>query len=599
MSNMLYHVEMHKSLKDTNNEKSLQKFYPITDASDVITKNRLKNRSIASDYLSDILEHLGELAFLDTIETASISNRGIVQLSNDITSRSEHTAPTSRLLNDIYETFKTGVYSVGESETNGTFLVNGNTLVNIHGLKSAAYTEASDYATAAQGELADGALQRSGGRLTGQVYTDLEPDFYNSIINKKYVDDRVSAIEQKYANGVMWGGVINSNEELPTTGVKVGLEFMIGTKGTYAGYDCVPGDVLISDSAGQFVDRIRENWSYVPSGNESETFVKMSREDPSNLTDEYKTGKIIVGEAATRQVLDQLSKLSLGNELVSAKAIINFINSLNLASINDLTRVKGANETTYRIGYVNLTPENIGAATTAQGLLADTAIQGLRVGTVITGEPGTEAQVIINPPEPDSKICTIDFVLPLAEAIPGPTGSEGAVGPVGPTGLAGSVGPTGPTGAPGFDGSPGPTGATGETGAMGPTGPRGFVGDLGPTGAAGDPGPTGAMGPTGPAGTNGVDGIDGIRGSQIYFGNNITGTSTSGTIFINSGIDEAMMNDIYINTQSYNMYRCTSGGNSSVATWVYSGNIGYTPTFIESGSAAPESGYYEIVSSDE
>ena len=47
-----------------------------------------------------------------------------------------------------------------EGTTNGTVKFNG-TDVPVHGLKSAAYTEASDYATSAQGALADTALQKA------------------------------------------------------------------------------------------------------------------------------------------------------------------------------------------------------------------------------------------------------------------------------------------------------------------------------------------------------------------------------------------------------------------------------------------------------
>lgn len=47
-----------------------------------------------------------------------------------------------------------------EGETNGTVKFNG-TDVAVHGLKSAAYTDATDYATASQGALADTALQKA------------------------------------------------------------------------------------------------------------------------------------------------------------------------------------------------------------------------------------------------------------------------------------------------------------------------------------------------------------------------------------------------------------------------------------------------------
>ena len=63
---------------------------------------------------------------------------------------------------------------IAEGATNGTISVDGAD-VAVHGLKSAAYTEASDYATAAQGALADTALQKEDivtGTANGTIAVD-------------------------------------------------------------------------------------------------------------------------------------------------------------------------------------------------------------------------------------------------------------------------------------------------------------------------------------------------------------------------------------------------------------------------------------------
>ena len=63
---------------------------------------------------------------------------------------------------------------IAEGATNGTISVDGSD-VPVHGLKSAAYTEASDYATAAQGALADSALQKADivtGTANGTIAVD-------------------------------------------------------------------------------------------------------------------------------------------------------------------------------------------------------------------------------------------------------------------------------------------------------------------------------------------------------------------------------------------------------------------------------------------
>ena len=72
---------------------------------------------------------------------------------------------------------------------------------------------------------------------------------------------------------------------------------------------------------------------------------------------------------------------------------------------------------------------------------------------------------------------------------------------------------------------------------------------------------------------NGSKGSTGTRGSQIYSGTAITGTSTTATVFSSSGISSALVNDIYINTSTWNVYQCTTAGAASAAKWKYVGNI--------------------------
>ena len=62
-------------------------------------------------------------------------------------------------------------------------------------------------------------------------------------------------------------------------------------------------------------------------------------------------------------------------------------------------------------------------------------------------------------------------------------------------------------------------------------------------------------------------------GAIWYTGTKITGTSTTATVFSGSGITAAKVGDMYLNTSTYNTYRCTVGGAASAAKWVYVGNI--------------------------
>ena len=68
-------------------------------------------------------------------------------------------------------------------------------------------------------------------------------------------------------------------------------------------------------------------------------------------------------------------------------------------------------------------------------------------------------------------------------------------------------------------------------------------------------------------------GASGTRGAVWYSGTAITGTSTTATVFSNSGISSAVVGDMYLNTSTGNTYRCTTAGNASTAKWVYVDNL--------------------------
>lgn len=68
-------------------------------------------------------------------------------------------------------------------------------------------------------------------------------------------------------------------------------------------------------------------------------------------------------------------------------------------------------------------------------------------------------------------------------------------------------------------------------------------------------------------------GATGTTGSQWYSGTGITGTSTTATIFSGSGVADARVNDMYLNTSTGATYKCTVAGNASTAKWVYAGSI--------------------------
>lgn len=92
---------------------------------------------------------------------------------------------------------------------------------------------------------------------------------------------------------------------------------------------------------------------------------------------------------------------------------------------------------------------------------------------------------------------------------------------------------------------------------------KGPTGATGPQGPAGEKGATGAQGPTGPQGAAGTP------GSLWYHGTGITGTSTTAAAFSGSGVSSARVNDLYLNTSTGNVYKCTVAGAASAAKWIY------------------------------
>lgn len=74
-------------------------------------------------------------------------------------------------------------------------------------------------------------------------------------------------------------------------------------------------------------------------------------------------------------------------------------------------------------------------------------------------------------------------------------------------------------------------------------------------------------------GANGTNGTNGTAGGRWYSGTGITGTSTTASVFSGSGVSSAVVGDMYLNTSTWNTYRCTTAGAASAAKWVYVNNI--------------------------
>lgn len=137
-------------------------------------------------------------------------------------------ADLSKEVTDALTKAESSVQSVAlaSGTNNGTvkLTVNGTATDNVAvtGLKSAAYTESTEYATAAQGTKADNALPKAGGSVTGNIeyvvgYTTVlgrDPVANREAATKQYVDAEIGKIDQfKYTistnaattpKGIIW-----------------------------------------------------------------------------------------------------------------------------------------------------------------------------------------------------------------------------------------------------------------------------------------------------------------------------------------------------------------------------------------------------------
>lgn len=77
----------------------------------------------------------------------------------------------------------------------------------------------------------------------------------------------------------------------------------------------------------------------------------------------------------------------------------------------------------------------------------------------------------------------------------------------------------------------------------------------------------------GEKGDQGIQGPGGVRGNRWLVGTDITGTFTEETVFTDSGITDAMVDDHYLNSDTGNIYKCCVGGEADTAKWALVGNI--------------------------
>lgn len=207
---------------------------------------------------------------------------------------------------------------------------NGKITGSVQGLGTAATTNSTAYATAAQGTKADNAMPKSGGTFTGAVTLNADPTSNLHAATKQYVDNQITT-KIAAADAMVFKGTLGTGgtvDDLPTTGVVVGDTYKVIVAGTYAGEDAKIGDLFIATAA-------TPTWAYVPSGDETVTTIKTGT---SNLSTTAQSGNLIVGTAATKAFETTLTN---GGNLPTGAAVKAFVEGKNYVTSSGITSITG------------------------------------------------------------------------------------------------------------------------------------------------------------------------------------------------------------------------------------------------------------------
>lgn len=145
-----------------------------------------------------------------------------------------------------------------------------------------------------------------------------------------YITYNLTEIEElvnklKNSDAMVFRGTLGENgkfTEVPTTNIIQGDTYKISDEGTYAGYSCKIGDLIIANksSGDETLTADTTNWDYVPSGDERETTLAYTTDTPS-ITTKASTGNVTVGEAATKQVDVSISDNTTSSNLPTSQAV--------------------------------------------------------------------------------------------------------------------------------------------------------------------------------------------------------------------------------------------------------------------------------------
>lgn len=265
---------------------------------------------------------------LNNIEAGADATDFIVQGTNDSDVYHITNGATVKLNNSsvtLNEDGTSAVFTIDSASTSKAGIVQLSSATN----STSTTTAATPSAVKSAYDKANAAMPKSGGTFTGAVTLNADPTANLGAATKQYVDtqitSKIAASDALVYRGTLGtGGTVTA---LPTSGVVKGDCYKVLVAATYAEQAAKVGDLYIALNSGN-VTATAANWTLIESGNENETFLRYST-TTTNLTTTAQSGTITLAEGATKQVDTSLTTGTTSTKLPTSKAVVDYIAGKN------------------------------------------------------------------------------------------------------------------------------------------------------------------------------------------------------------------------------------------------------------------------------
>ena len=171
-----------------------------------------------------------------------------------------------------------------------------------------------------------GAVNKTGDTMTGLLTLKSDPTSALHAATKQYVDNKIntslSAVDYMHMIGTV--GSNGTVAELPSSNIKIGDSYKVITAFTLAADKSHSGEAVNAKVGDTFVAMTTApKWLHIPSGDEPTTYLRYST-TTTNLTTSAKTGDIILGYAAAKQVDSSIAIGTASTNLPTSAAVANY-----------------------------------------------------------------------------------------------------------------------------------------------------------------------------------------------------------------------------------------------------------------------------------